>query len=443
MTWLQRQYPIRICWMLATVCAAAAPLQALDRSGGNERSSPADQNAESHGPETSSESLRFAGPPQQDQVRLDFRDRLEEQGIRGQLYLNNQSQAVVKRGLNTEGLRNSASLDAFLTVDLDTLGVLPDADVLLHLQSNWGDGINFRTGSTFQINDDADGDLGLHVAQLWFRKQFADRRISLTLGFLDFQTIADRNAFANSEDKQFMHQALDNNPLIPLGIGLGASLSFRPNRRYELIVGVSDAQSVLYKPGFSTAFHDENRWFVYLQQGINVQVPSASGPLEGNYRAGLLYDPRPRDVFSASDSRHRAPSRGHDYAFYISADQMLIRESPDDAQGLGVFGRFGYRTPETNRFARFYSAGVSYTGLFPGRDQDVLGFGFALSAVSNDYRRKIAPDADRETVYELFYAIQVNKWLVITPDVQYIDNPGAGGDLSHAITAGLRARISL
>ena len=369
------------------------------------------------------------------------RTSLRESGITISGFLNNQYQRVLGGGRDTEGPgRNAASADAFVTFDLDKLGLIRNADALLHLQSNWGAGINARTGAIYEVNDDADGDLGLHVAQLWFRRHFLNRHLSLTIGFLDFQTIIDRNVYANSEDKQFWNQTLDNNPLIPLNIGLGVSITFRPADWYTLIVGAGDAQSVLYKPGFSTAFHDE-AWFVgYVENDFSIALPSSRGPLPGNYRFGLLYDPRVRAVFPSG--RYDTRKDGDDFATYVSVDQMLFRERPDSEQGLGVFGRFGYRTPQTNRIARFWSAGAAYQGLLPGRDHDVLGAAFSLVRGSRLYRQRVNDDFDNETAYELYYAIQISKWLVITPDVQYIDNPDASSTLSHALVGGIRVRFS-
>jgi len=370
-----------------------------------------------------------------------FRRTLDDQGVRVNLFLNQQYQAVAKGGFPSErDDRSSASTDAFVSLDLGRMKLLSDADVLLQLQSNWGRGINPITGSLVDVNDDSDGDLGLHVAQFWFRKHLLERKAALTLGFLDFQTIVDRNAYANSEDKQFWNQALDNNPLVPLAIGLGMWLEVRPVKWYSLQLGVADAQSVLYKPGFSTAFHDE-AWFMgYLENDFHITLPSARGSLPGNYRAGLLYDPRPRARFSSS--KYEQGADGDDYGAYISVDQLVYRERPEDEQGLGVFGRFGYKTPETNRVARFWSTGLSYTGLIPQRERDSLGFGVAFQRSSFLYRSRVDDQFDNETAYELYYAIRIAEWLVVTPDVQYLDNPGAHGDVGRTIVAGIRTRIS-
>ena len=49
--------------------------------------------------------------------------------------------------------------------------------------------------------------------------------------------------------------------------------------------------------------------------------------------------------------------------------------------------------------------------------------------------------ADRETVYELYYAIKVTPWCIITPDVQVITNPGGNNDTRDAPVGGVRFKI--
>jgi len=370
-----------------------------------------------------------------------LRPTLEEHGVTASIFLNDQRQAVVKGGTDTGGSgRNSASMDALITFDLEKLKLVPQADVLLHLQANWGEGINPRTGALFQVNDDADGSIGGHVAQFWYRHHFWQRKASLMIGYLDYQTIVDRNAYANSEDKQFMHLTLDNNPLVPLRIGMGAALTLRPVDWYALILGIADGQAVPYKGGISKAFHEEDWYTAYAENGFQVKIPGKHGPLPGNYRVGMFYDPGPRKKFPRSP-RDDGTMAG-DYGFYASLDQLLHRETEQDDQGLGVFARFGYRNPEANRMSRFWSGGVSYKGLIPGRNEDVLGAAFSCLRSSHLYRDRVNDSFTNETVYEVYYAVQVSKWMVLTPDFQYIDNPGAAGEYGHAIVAGVRARVS-
>jgi porin len=124
---------------------------------------------------------------------------------------------------------------------------------------------------------------------------------------------------------------------------------------------------------------------------------------------------------------------------------MLWKENdkPDDEQGLGGFFRYSYAHGDVSEIEHFWSLGMQYEGLIPTRDKDVLAFGFAQSMDSTQYRHEIDSRADRESIYELYYAIKVTPWLVITPDIQVITNPGANKDGRDALVGGLRFKVAL
>jgi len=79
---------------------------------------------------------------------------------------------------------------------------------------------------------------------------------------------------------------------------------------------------------------------------------------------------------------------------------MLIKENagPEDSQGLGTFLRYGYANSKKNDITNFWSAGFQYQGPLDGRDDDVLGVGFAQgffsdkapSTYTEDYETRIS-----------------------------------------------------
>ena len=46
--------------------------------------------------------------------------------------------------------------------------------------------------------DDADGHHGIYIDQLWYQQSSPDHKFQVRAGYLDQQTILDRNEFANS-----------------------------------------------------------------------------------------------------------------------------------------------------------------------------------------------------------------------------------------------------
>lgn len=374
-----------------------------------------------------------------------LRDELRDHGLEVHYFWNQTWFSVMKGGEHTNTLKPAATYDLLMTLDLEKLGVWEDAEALVHARQQWGRGVNPWAGASpgFEVTDDNDGDRGIYVDQLWLRKHFLDHRLSLQLGYLDYQTIIDRNAYANSEDIQFMNTALDNNPHLPTAsaTGLGAVMYVRPWDWYTLILGALDAERLpLYKPGFSTAFHGRALFLGYMEHNSHTRIPSERGPLDGNYRLGLVYDPVDRPLFVPPTSSPK--TQNDNLTFYLSFDQKLYRENELDNQGLGAFFRYSYRKDQVFAFNHFWSLGLSYTGLIPTRDRDVLGFGFAQQIDSDEYRRHRHPDARSESVFELYYAIEIFPWLVLTPDIQYVNNPGGDGGIGHAVAGGIRVRAS-
>jgi porin len=149
---------------------------------------------------------------------------------------------------------------------------------------------------------------------------------------------------------------------------------------------------------------------------------------------GVWNDPQPRG-HSDSIRRYR-----DDVGFYVSFEQMLTKEDTthEDNQGLGMFLRYGHADAEKNDVTNFWSVGFQYQGLLDGRQQDVFGAGFAQGFLSN--AASATYPEDYESVIELYYNVRINPHIHLSPDFQYIINPG-GADVRDAIILGMRMQM--
>jgi porin len=116
------------------------------------------------------------------------------------------------------------------------------------------------------------------------------------------------------------------------------------------------------------------------------------------------------------------------------------------AQGLGWFGRVGF-TPQTQNFVGFYfDTGLVYTGLLPGRDDDVLGIALGYADLTTGAAQTLFDEGSRkagyEAVIEVTYDAQITKWLHVQPDMQYIIRPGGTGDYGNALVLGARIAVT-
>jgi porin len=233
----------------------------------------------------------------------------------------------------------------------------------------------------------------------------------------------------------------NNNAIVPLAIGLGATLFLNPADWLQLTFSTADADATPFQPGFDTAFDSWTTLFGYLEIGLRPELLARGGTLPGNYRLGLIWDPRQKERFGETGAGPARVTRG-DAGFYLSFDQMIYRERPWSAQGVGLFARYGYRDPDVNRVDHFWSIGGQYQGLLPRRDADVLGIGTYTSHVSADLRDAGYPDLHDETGFEVYYRIDVFPWLQVTPDWQFLIDPGARRSVEDALVFGLRARVT-
>jgi len=368
-------------------------------------------------------------------------DQLADSGVEFGFGITSVYQANVKGGRSTHSHkgRHSGSYDLEMWADLQKLLGFDTGNIYLLVEGGWPDtdGIDGSSvGSYFGVNADAIGNDGMLVKELYYQGPVLSDNLSLMIGKIDFTGVFDATAYADDECTQFLNAALVDDPTIPFpDYSLGVVLSYGLTDCWYLMGGVADAQADGRETGFRTTFHDEDYFLYIFETGVTPQLDSSKGPLPGAYRAGLWYDPQDKERFSDSTIRR------DDTGFYLSCDQMLCKENddPEDSQGLGVFGRYGWASSKVNEITNFWSLGLQYQGLIEGRDDDVLGVGFAQGIFSD--KASATQTQDYESVLELYYSAQVAPWLSISPSIQYIANPGGDKAASDAVVLGMRAQM--
>ena len=134
------------------------------------------------------------------------------------------------------------------------------------------------------------------------------------------------------------------------------------------------------------------------------------------------------------------------HSIYGFIDLRLFSETPGNAQGLDAFFRVGVADKEAGWFKRNISFGLTYTGLLPDRNDDVIGFavssGWAGDSLRNLNRSRGTPIEDEEIVLELTYSLAPRPWLVLQPDIQWFINPGLSRTVNDTLYIGLRAEVN-
>jgi len=373
-------------------------------------------------------------------------DQLADEGIELGFGITNVYQANIKGGTSTHARRgrHSGSYDLELSVDLQKLLGFETGSIYMLVEGGWPDaeGIDASSvGSAFGVNADAIGNQGPVVKELYYQGPVFSDALTIMAGKIDFTGVFDASAYADDECTQFLNAAFVDDPTIPFpDYSLGIVLNWDITDSWYLMGGVADAQANGRETGFRTAFYDEDYFFYALETGITPQLNSSNGAMPGAYRVGMWVDGQDKARFSNSKNYR------DDIGVYVSCDQMVYKENsnPEDSQGLGVFGRFGYANSDLNPIGNFWSIGLQYQGLLDGRDDDVLGIGFA-QGIFSDYAGA-NDDADytenHENALEVYYSAQVTPWLSLSPSIQYISNTGGDETIKDAVVFGLRAQMT-
>ncbi len=368
-------------------------------------------------------------------------DRLAETGLQAGLSITNIYQQNVKGGLSTNDARGrfSGSYDLEVWADLQKILGMEKSSIYLLIEGGWPDeeGINsVSVGSFWGVNADAIGNENIIVKELYFRQLLFEDRLELMIGRIDFTGYFDAAEYANDEITQFINPAFVDNPAIPFpDYGLGIIAAYDFSEHLYLMAGAADAQADSRETGFNTAFHGEDNFFYIIEAGLKTELNSETGSLPGRYRFGLWYDPQPKS-HSGSEKFYR-----DDAGFYLSFDQLLLKENSDadDAQGLGSFFRYGFSDSRKNDLTNFWSVGFQYQGLFEGRDSDILGLAFAQGFFS-DYASSTFTE-DYESAAEIYYNFQAAPWFHISPNIQCITNPDGDKNIDDSVILGCRVFV--
>ncbi len=450
----QLSYAAMLAWCIALAVTACAVTTSWANPGGPVTSTPSAESRHAEGKAQDSPfDLRRTKYLLGDWGGL--RGDLEQGGVRFKIKLMNHLMANIHGGQETKNGHDTAgSYEVDLFLDMRKLLGIDDATFWIRGKGTWGgDDSDFdkeKIGGLFKTNQDASSEEPIFVDK-WHWQQFLfDRKLEIRIGRQEpVKDLFDTSKIMGHEDKYFLNRALVRNATVPPKKGLSVFARWSFTDWSYISAAAFDAHSRDRQTNFNTAFHDEDQYLFYGELGLRPKFSSPKGKLWGHYRVGTWYDPTPKQVWpraASGGSTGRGAERfdSGDWGFYVGFDQMVWKENDcsDDKQGIAVAGRYGYARGEVNQIEHFWAVAMQYEGLIPTRDRDVVALGVAQGILADESRR-VNPLADRETVYELYYAIKIAPWLIITPDFQYITNTGGDNDDPHTMVAGLRFKMSL
>jgi high affinity Mn2+ porin len=285
----------------------------------------------------------------------------------------------------------------------------------------------------------------------------AVRRLTFTAGKFALTDFFDTNAYSDDPRGQFMNWAIMYNgawdyPADTRGytVGVMAELTMR---NWSLRAANAMMSTEPNGPTLDTRI-GENRGNV-----AEYERRYSAGKQAGVFRvlgfANLFDGGAFREAMLASGGPNLAPTRRNGtlkYGFGLDAEQAITRD-------IGVFARYGWSDGKTEDYEfsqidRSLSGGVSVGGVKWRRAADRVGVAAVRNYLSGDQRAYLAAGGlgfiigdgrlnyRPESIVETYYSWQAVKFLAVSFDYQYVQNPAYNRDRGPVSVYSLRLHVA-
>lgn len=348
-----------------------------------------------------------------------------------------------------------------LKLDLEKFGGLPYGSLLIRAEHWWGEygNVSLRTGAFAPavfpaFLPTAPEDPGVPFLTNFVFTQPLSEKFVLFGGKKDVLGTADQDIFAGGDGtSQFVNQAFVANPAFLLALPYtGFTFGFVAPQEWGAVSGF------VYDPkDRTTDFFDLDDLFASgIIIGSEVKVKTNFFNKPGQHHVGGIWkkveltDLQFSEPPPSSYPYEPVPgfqTLGESYTIYYGFDQY-VRILPGERQsdgpekrprGYGLFGRASISDGNPTPLRYFLSLGFGGNSPLRTEAGDNFGIGWYFVGASNEFGPvpRAVFDPQNGTGVELFYNFQVNRWMSITPDVQFI-RPGNRAIANDAFVYGIR-----
>jgi hypothetical protein len=288
----------------------------------------------------------------------------------------------------------------------------------------------------------------------------ADQRIEFKAGFMSVADDFDKNRYANTARSQFENWSLFNDTAFDFAAD---TRGYTGGGVVTWVESAWQARLGLYQmPKHANGqeldgplTHARGQYLEFTRQpsadGYAIRVLGFENTAKmGDYGEAIAIgsedDTTPSIV--ANDKQYRRK-----YGAAVNGELPLF-----DGGDTGLFMRLGWNNGKTEDFAftemdRHASIGGQLSGAHWWRANDRLGVAYVLGGLSGAHRAYLADGGEgfvlgdgritygTEQVVEAYYRFTPWKFLQISPDLQYIRNPGFNSDRGPAFVTGFRLHL--
>jgi porin len=375
-------------------------------------------------------------------------------------------------------------LTGSLTLDLEKLAKWPGAT--FYTDGYWisGEGLSENAIGNLLFVSSIEALASTRLHDLWLQQEFFDHRASIRIGQIAFDDefyISQYSAgFVNSSfgcPDTLSNDLPSGGPCYPFATP-GARLRVAPTSDLTLSAAFFNGNPAPSGSGNPQVRNSSGTNFLIGEGGFMPiaelaysfdEQPISSTSLSDVklgawYHTGEFPDQR-RDssgLSLANPASNGIPAmHGSNFGAYLVVDKMLWRRPDTASEGLAAFLRVGYAPPDRNLFSLEIDSGLTFKGLFPGRQLDVLGIGTVYGRIG--YARQLDQDQvlftgverpirDYEGALEITYEARIAPWWLLQPDLQLVFHPRgyvaaplpapAGQAIPNALVIGIRSGIT-
>ncbi|MFZ4858213.1 MAG: carbohydrate porin [Desulfuromonadaceae bacterium] len=373
--------------------------------------------------------------------RAGLKPALEQKGITTEAVLTTDFLYNSHGGARRDGTI-LGNMDVTFKMDTDKAGWWQNGTLFLYFLGNFGSN-PFMTEivGDVQVSSNIEANHAVKLYEAWYEHKFNDGRISILAGLHDFNSEFDALEYASLFINSSFGISPDISqvgPSIFCTTALGGRLKIKPTETNYVMAALYDGV-----PGDPD---HPKRTAIILKKDDGVFAAVEAG-LSAGQSGGKEYFKIGAGAWlhTAHVESFDGQQNDENHGFYFIAEKTLFAEN-GDGQGLGGFVQLGRADDHRNQIARYWGAGLNYTGLITGRDRDSIGLAVASSRNGGkfmEYSENVerVPVDHTETAIELTYRAELRPWLSIQPDFQYIINPGMNRSLENAFQIGSRVKI--
>ncbi len=305
-------------------------------------------------------------------------------------------------------------------------------------RNNFGHVNRDYIGSTQGVDGNESNYDFTHIDEAWLQQNFHENKYSILAGLYDFTY----EFYQTNSSGMFLNPTLNIGAEFSNSGGNGASLypssalairlKTEPNENSYIQAAIIDGiPSIPLKP-------KRPRYHLYTKNGTLILTEIGLTPSKDKFAIGAwTYTKGAPDLLNKQNR--------DSYGVYTILEKQLFKNSKNSYESLTAFFRIGKTDGNTSRFSYAWSSGINYSGLFPSREQGVLGFAIMQAVNSNKFRQfELINDIKTkhsEYAVELTYQDYIMPGVSLQPDIQYIINPSGNPSAKNALVFGLRTEL--